>query len=116
MRQPVVTCWRDPRFVTAREQFELNFAERGEMGAALCLMAGGTIVADLHGGWSDAARQLPWSAGALVNVFSAGKGVLAACLARLMGQELLTADALVASYWPQFGAAGKTPSGISASS
>jgi CubicO group peptidase (beta-lactamase class C family) len=42
-----------------------------------------------------------------VNVFSVGKGVLAACLARLAGQGRLDYDARVASYWPEFGAAGK---------
>jgi CubicO group peptidase (beta-lactamase class C family) len=107
MKQSVVSGWCEPQFADVREQFELNFAERGETGAALCLIVGGRIVADLRGGWTDAARRLPWSADTLVNVFSVGKGVLAACLARLMGQGLLSADAPVTSYWPQFGAAGK---------
>jgi len=107
MTQSVVSGWCEPRFAAVREQFELNFAERGEMGAAVCLIQDGTIVADLRGGWTDAAHQLPWAPDTLVNVFSVGKGVLAACLARLMGQGLLTADAPVASYWPQFGAAAK---------
>jgi CubicO group peptidase (beta-lactamase class C family) len=90
-----------------REAFELNFSERGEIGAALCLTVGGTIVADLRGGWTDASHRGPWSADTLVNVFSVGKGMLAACLARLIGQGLLTPDAPVVRYWPQFGAAGK---------
>jgi CubicO group peptidase (beta-lactamase class C family) len=107
MTQSVVSGWCERRFAAVREQFELNFTERGEMGAALCLMVGGKIVADLRGGWTDAAHRLPWAPDSLVNVFSVGKGVLAACLARLMGQGLLSADAPVASYWPEFGAAGK---------
>jgi CubicO group peptidase (beta-lactamase class C family) len=107
MSQSVVTGWCETRFAAVREQFELNFSERGELGAALCLMVGGRIVADLRGGWTDAAHRLAWSPDTLVNVFSVGKGVLAACLARLTGQGLLSADAPVASYWPQFGAAGK---------
>jgi len=107
MTQSVVSGWCEPRFAAVREQFEQNFADRGEIGAALCLMVDGKIVADLRGGWTDAAHHLPWSPDTLVNVFSVGKGVLAACLARLMGQGRLSADAQVASYWPQFGEAGK---------
>ena len=107
MTQSVVSGWCEPRFAAVREQFELNFSQRGETGAALCLTVGGTIVADLRGGWTDAAHRLPWSADTLVNVFSVGKGMLAACLARLVGQGLLAPDAPVARYWPQFGAAGK---------
>jgi CubicO group peptidase (beta-lactamase class C family) len=107
MTQSVVSGWCEPRFGTVREEFELNFAERGEIGAALCLTVGGTIVADLRGGWADAPHRVPWSADTLVNVFSVGKGMLAACLARLIGQGLLAAEAPVARYWPQFGTAGK---------
>jgi CubicO group peptidase (beta-lactamase class C family) len=36
-----------------------------------------------------------------------GKGLLAACLARLTGQGLLDPDAPVVRYWPEFGAANK---------
>jgi CubicO group peptidase (beta-lactamase class C family) len=107
MTQSVVSGWCEPRFAALREQFELNFAERGEIGAALSVLVGGRVVADLRGGWTDAEHQLPWSPDTLVNVFSVGKGMLAACLARLAGQGLLAADVPVASYWPEFGAAGK---------
>ncbi len=107
MTQSAVNGQCDPRFAAVREQFELNFAQRGEIGAALCVMVGGRIVADLRGGWTDSAHRVPWSPDTLVNVFSVGKGLLATCLARLVGQGLLAPDAAVASYWPQFGAAGK---------
>jgi CubicO group peptidase (beta-lactamase class C family) len=107
MTESVVSGSCDSRFAAVREQFELNFSDRGEAGAALCLTVGSRIVADLRGGWTDAANQRPWSGDTLVNVFSVGKGMLAACLARLVGQGLLVPDARVARYWPQFGAAGK---------
>jgi CubicO group peptidase (beta-lactamase class C family) len=42
-----------------------------------------------------------------VNVFSVGKGLIAACAARLAGQGRLDLDAPVAACWPEFGAAGK---------
>ena len=106
---PAVTRgWCDPRFAGVREQFELNFRERGETGAAVCVIVEGSVVADLQGGWADAAREREWAPGTLVNVFSVGKGVLAACLARIAGERLLDPDAPVARYWPEFRAAGKS--------
>ena len=97
----------DPRFAAVREQFALNFAERGERGAAVCITVHGREVVDLRGGWADPDRGRPWAPDTLVNVFSVGKGLLAACLARLTGQDQLDPDAPVVRYWPEFAAAGK---------
>jgi CubicO group peptidase (beta-lactamase class C family) len=99
--------WCDRRFAGVSAAFAANFADRGETGAAFCLSVHGTVVADLWGGWSDAGLRLPWRRDTLVNVFSVGKGMIAACLARLAGQGQLDPAAPVASYWPEFAAAGK---------
>jgi len=97
----------DRRFAPVRDAFWDNFRERGEVGAAVCVMAGGRVVADLWGGWADPGCARRWQPDTLVNVFSVGKGLVAACAARLAGQGLLDVDAAVASCWPEFGAAGK---------
>ena len=99
--------WCDPRFAAMRGAFAANFADRGETGAAACLAIHGTVVADLWGGWADRAQGRPWQRDTLVNVFSVGKGLVAACAARLIGERRLDPDAPVARYWPEFGAAGK---------
>lgn len=104
-QQATITGRCDPAFAALRDEFAANFSGRGELGAAVCVIAHGTVVADLHGGWAGAGRA--WSADTLVNVFSVGKGLIAACAARLAGQRLLDPDALVTRYWPQFGAAEK---------
>jgi CubicO group peptidase (beta-lactamase class C family) len=104
---PAVSGWCDPRFAAVRSEFSTNFRERGELGAAVCVSVHGRVVVDLRGGWRDSVRRQPWSADTLVNVFSVGKGLLAACAARLAGQRRLDPDAPVARYWPEFGAAGK---------
>jgi CubicO group peptidase (beta-lactamase class C family) len=98
----------DPRFGAVRDEFAANFSQRGELGAAVCVVVDGVTVADLWGGRRDARDGAPWTASTLVNVFSVGKGVLAVCLARLMGQGMLDPDAPVIRYWPEFGAAGKS--------
>jgi len=97
----------DPWFAAVREQFAVNFAERGELGAAVCVTVRGRVVVDLRGGWADPDRGRPWEPDTLVNVFSVGKGMLAACMARLTGQGQLDPDAPVVRYWPEFAAAGK---------
>jgi CubicO group peptidase (beta-lactamase class C family) len=107
MGDPVVSGWCDPAFAAVREAFAGNFTERGELGAAVCISLGGRVVADLQGGWADTRRRQPWAPDTLVNVFSVGKGLTAACLARLAGAGLLDPDAAVTRYWPGFGAAGK---------
>jgi CubicO group peptidase (beta-lactamase class C family) len=107
MGQDQIGGWCDPAFRAVRDAFAANFAERGELGAAVSVMAGGRLVAELAGGHRDTAGSQPWTAGTLVNVFSVGKGVLAACLARLIGRGQLDPDARVARYWPEFSARGK---------
>jgi CubicO group peptidase (beta-lactamase class C family) len=102
-----VEGWCDRRFTAVREAFGENFTRRGELGAAVCVLAGGRVVADLWGGWADPRHRRPWRPDTLVNVFSVGKGMVAACAARLVGQGRLDLDAAVAAYWPEFGAAGK---------
>jgi CubicO group peptidase (beta-lactamase class C family) len=107
MREDVIGGWCDPAFRAVSEEFAANFSERGELGAAVSVTVGSTVVAELWGGRSDQERREPWTRDTLVNVFSVGKGVLAACLARLSGQGRLDPDAPVTRYWPEFGAAGK---------
>ena len=97
----------DPGFAPVRDAFRGNFGDRGELGGAVCVMVDGRVVVDLRGGWADPDRRRRWRPDTLVNVFSVGKGLVAACAARLAGQGRLDLDATVASCWPEFGAAGK---------
>ncbi|MFG2264203.1 serine hydrolase domain-containing protein [Streptomyces sp. NPDC048720] len=97
----------DPRFTAVREAFEENFRDRGELGAAVAVTVGGETVADLWGGWADAARTRPWERDTLVNVWSTTKGPVALCAHLLADRGLLDFDRPVAAYWPEFAAAGK---------
>jgi CubicO group peptidase (beta-lactamase class C family) len=97
----------DRRFAAVRDAFVTNFAERGELGAAVAVTVGGRVVVDLWGGWADGARQRPWRRDTLVNFFSVGKGLAAVCAHRLVERGLVDLDAPMARYWPAFAAAGK---------
>ena len=90
-----------------REAFEENFTARAELGAALAVILEGSTVVDVWGGFADAARSRPWRENTLVNVFSVGKALAAACLLVLVSRRLLDLDDPVARHWPQFTGAGK---------
>ena len=105
--QAAVEGFCDPRFEPLRDAFRANFAERGELGAAVCVMVDNHVVTDLYGGWADQEQGRRWQPDTLVNMFSVGKGLVAACAAGLSAQGKLDLDAAVAAYWPEFAAAGK---------
>lgn len=105
--QPAVEGPCDPRFTAVRTALEENFRDRGELGAAVTVTVGGETVADLWGGWADAAGTRPWERDTLVNVWSTTKGPVALCAHILADRGALDLDAPVAAYWPGFAAAGK---------
>ncbi|MEV6510565.1 serine hydrolase domain-containing protein [Streptomyces sp. NPDC051642] len=105
--QPAVDGHCDPRFSAVRTAFEENFRDRDELGAALTVTADGETVVDLWGGWADEARTRPWERDTVVNVWSTTKGPVALCAHILADRGLLDLDAPVATYWPEFAAAGK---------
>jgi CubicO group peptidase (beta-lactamase class C family) len=96
-----------PGFEPVRDEFERNFAERGEVGAACCVYRGGEPVVDLWGGTTEAEGDDPYTDRTLQMVASATKGALAIVAHRLAERGDLDLDAPVARYWPEFAAAGK---------
>ncbi|MEY4174076.1 MAG: hypothetical protein RI900_1241 [Actinomycetota bacterium] len=97
----------DPKFTPVRDAFAQNFAERGEVGAAVCVIVGGRPVIDLVGGWADESRTRPWSHETIVDFYSAGKALIALMVLQLVDSGLLDLDQTVASVWPEFAQAGK---------
>jgi CubicO group peptidase (beta-lactamase class C family) len=97
----------DARFGAVRDAFAANFAERGDVGAAVALVVDGELVLDLWGGSVDRSGTADWHADTLVNVWSTTKGVTATCFAMLVDRGLIDYDRPVADYWPEFGVAGK---------
>jgi CubicO group peptidase (beta-lactamase class C family) len=95
------------RFAAVRTAFEENFRDRGELGAAVTVIVEGETVVDLWGGEADAEGSRPWERDTLVNVWSTTKGPTALCAHVLADRGLLDLDAPVATYWPEFAAAGK---------
>jgi CubicO group peptidase (beta-lactamase class C family) len=99
-REPAGTC--DARFAPVRDALRENFAERGELGAAVTVILDGRVVVDLWGGWADGERTRPWRHDTVVGVFSVGKALAALCVLMLAARGRLRLDAPVARYWPEF--------------
>ncbi len=96
-----------PGFEAVGYEFEKNFAERGELGAACCAYHKGVKVVDLWGGYRDFEKRLPWQEDTLVLVFSTTKGLSAMTIALVHSRGLLDFDKQVSTYWHEFAQAGK---------
>ena len=102
-----VSGYCDARFRSVREEFARNFAERGEVGAALCIVLDGVTVVDLVGGWADPAVAAPWRHDTLVDFYSVGKAFVALLAPQLVDAGLVALDDPIAWVWPEFAAGGK---------
>jgi CubicO group peptidase (beta-lactamase class C family) len=105
--EPTIDGYVAPGFERVRAEFERNFAERGELGAACAAYRRGEKVVDLWGGVRDARTGEPWAQDTLVLVYSTSKGLSAMTLALAHSRGLLDYDERVAAYWPEFAQAGK---------
>jgi CubicO group peptidase (beta-lactamase class C family) len=87
--------------------FQENFENFGELGAAVSVWQNGKPVVDLYGGFCDARREKPWTAGTLVLIWSATKGIGSACLLHVLQKHDINITRRVAEFWPEFGGGGK---------
>lgn len=90
-----------------RPIFEENFTCFGELGAAISVWQNGQLVCELHGGFHDARREIPWTDETLVIVWSATKGIGSACLLHVLQEQGIGLERAVAEFWPEFAAKGK---------
>src|SRR5579863_8681312 len=89
-----------PGFEPVAAEFERLLATEGYARGQFCAYHAGRRVADLWGGDDVAADDLQ-------GVFSSTKGASAICIALLVQRGVLSLDAPVARYWPEFAAGGK---------
>lgn len=94
-------------FEPVADAFAAAFEGRPTMGAALAVRVEGKQVLHLWGGTADERTGARWTPGTASVVFSCTKGLMSILLARLVQEGRLDYDALVTTYWPEFGAAGK---------
>jgi CubicO group peptidase (beta-lactamase class C family) len=87
--------------------FQENFQKFGELGAAISIWRNGEPVLNLHGGFRDAGREHVWTKDTLVLIWSATKGLGAACLLHVLQENKIDIERRVGEFWPEFAQAGK---------
>jgi len=76
-------------------------------GAAVAVFHQGALVVDAWTGTRNSAGD-PWQSDTMAMSFSTTKGIIATTVHRLVDRGLIDYDEPVATYWPEFAAAGKT--------
>lgn len=89
------------------EAFESNFERGSEVGAAVSVWHGAGEALSLCGGRVGPPDESAWEPDTLVLMWSATKGLSAACVLRALEAAGLDPEACVASFWPEFAANGK---------
>ncbi|MET0928767.1 MAG: serine hydrolase domain-containing protein [Aeromicrobium sp.] len=97
----------DPRFGDLADLLHANVADGTERGASLCVIQDGEMLVDIWDGWADPESTVPWQRDTLVPVWSITKVMTNLTALVLADRGLLDLDAPVATYWPEFAAAGK---------
>lgn len=99
-----------PQWQLVADAFAANFSQ-GEEGAGLALVHRGELVVNIWAGQRSnklaGVERTDWSEDTLVNIFSAGKGLVALCVLQLVAEGKLHLDEPVASVWPEFVQADK---------
>ncbi len=98
----------EPGYGGVMDAFVANFVSRSDVGAGCAIYVGGRPVVDIWGGVADTRTGRLWDHDTAAVIFSCTKGLVAMCAYLLVQEGRLDLDAPVTSYWPQFGAAGKT--------
>ena len=87
--------------------FRRNMTSGEEIGAAVAVYRDGVKVVDLWGGYRDGNTKAPWQEDTLVMMMSTTKGVSSLAVAVAASRGLISYEAKVADYWPEFAQAGK---------
>lgn len=97
----------DAGYGKVADAFRASLRDGAEVGAAVAVYRDGVKVVDLWGGYRNGLTKDPWRPETMVNMFSTTKGVAALLVALAVSRGLISYDAKVADYWPEFAQAGK---------
>lgn len=99
-----------PQWQPLVDAFSANFS-MGEVGGGVAVHYRGELVVNIWAGQCAnklaGIEQRDWDGRTLVNIFSAGKGLVALCVLQLVADGKLALDEPVARCWPEFAQADK---------
>lgn len=96
-----------PRFAELAELLHARVEDGTERGVSLCVVQDGEVLVDLWDGWFDRDSTVPWQHDTITPVWSTTKLMTNLAALVLVDRGLLELDSPVATYWPEFAAAGK---------
>jgi CubicO group peptidase (beta-lactamase class C family) len=97
----------DEGYGKVADVFRRNLTSGQEVGAAVAVYRDGVKVVDLWGGFRNGITKARWQEDTLVPTFSTTKGLSSLAVAVAASQGLISYDAKVADYWPEFAQASK---------
>jgi CubicO group peptidase (beta-lactamase class C family) len=92
-------------FGAVRDAFAETVAGQEGTGASVAIWYDGAWVANLWGGYADAARTRPWRQDSIVQPYSVTKPFAALCLLILVDRGHVDLDEPMQRYWPELRAA-----------
>jgi CubicO group peptidase (beta-lactamase class C family) len=95
------------KFHAVRDVMAASLASGADVGACFTAMLDGEVLVDIWGGYADAERTKPWERDTVINVWSTTKTMSFLVMLMLHDRGLLSLDAPVHTYWPEFKANGK---------
>jgi CubicO group peptidase (beta-lactamase class C family) len=87
--------------------FAENFRTGGEVGAGVSVWLEGEEICSIYEGYSDGLRDQQWTADTMVLVWSATKGMAAACAMHAMQASGINPLQPISRFWPEFSKNGK---------
>ena len=97
----------DERFQKIHQILEKQIENGFEIGASVALELEGKEVVNLYGGYSKPDKSSRWEQDTITNVWSVTKGVVGACVIKLIDEGKLDVNEKVQTYWPEYGCNGK---------
>ena len=92
------TC--EEKFLEIKNIFQQSFDNKEENGAGFSVIQNGNALINLFGGTTDGKEA--WKENTIVNTFSLSKGIYAACVSKLIAENLLDIEKPIAYYWKSF--------------
>jgi CubicO group peptidase (beta-lactamase class C family) len=90
-----------------RDALVEGFDNGQDHGAGVAVYHRGICVVDVMGGWQDKDHTIAYGPDSLQTVFSTTKGIMSIAVAMCVQRGLIDYSEKVATYWPEFGQAGK---------
>src|SRR5210317_2068601 len=92
------TC--QDKFIEVKKIFQHSFDSGEENGAAFSIIQNSNVLINLFGGTKD--QKEAWDENTIVYTFSLSKGIYAACISKLISENLLNIEKPIAYYWKSF--------------